>query len=221
MIAVSTASSAFKYQNVTASLQNPAGYFVAPTQQGMFAAQAAMVPSAANKNVMTYDFSSERAQAAPNSYPLTMSVYAAVNPSLLDAGLRQIYSNFIRFAASQGQTPGTDLGQLPPGYAPLSEGNVAQAMQVASLVSQGLTTIPTVVPTDVPTASPSVTTDLPTSSATPTVQGNGSHLVLGLPTGADPSSGPLSQAIPTGFAVGSILSLIYTRLNRRRTKKTK
>jgi hypothetical protein len=215
-MAVSTAAAAAKYQNLTASLLNPAGNFVAPTREAMFAAEASMVATKANPNVRTFDFASESAAAAPTAYPLTMPVYAAVNPSVLSPDLRAVYSNFIRYAASKGQTPGTELGQLPPGYAPLSEGNIAQAMQVANLVSLGLTTVPTVVPPVVPTTSPSVSPSLPTSSESPSVGGDSSQMILGLPTPADPSSGPLSSAIPFGFAIGSGLSIAFNRLSRRK-----
>lgn len=222
VIAITTSAAANKYQNVTASLLNPAGNFIAPTTESLFSAEVAMVPTSDNPSVRTYDFVSESAQAAPNSYPLTMPVYAAVNPSVLDTTLRPIYANFIRFAASQGQTPGTDLGQLPPGYAPLSEGNVAQAMQVASLVSQGLTTIPSVVPTVVPTTSPTVPPTLTPSYSAPSAEGGSSQMVLGAATPPDPSSGPLAGAVPAGFVIGSLLSLIYGRLSRRkRVKRSK
>jgi len=216
VISITTAAAAAKYQNVTASLLNPAGNFIAPTTESLSASQAAMVPTAVNPNVRTYDFLSAEAKSAASSYPLAMPVYAAVDPSVLDTSLRPIYSAFIRYAALQGQTPGTELGQLPPGYAPLSEGNVAQAMQIASLVSQGLTTFPTDVPNPVPTTSPSVTPTVEPSKLTPSAEGGSSHLVLGAPTPTDPSSGPLSGAVPTGFVVGSLLSLIYGRLGRRK-----
>jgi len=219
VIAITTAAAANKYQNVTASLLNSAGNFVAPTSDSMFAAQAAMVPTANDASVRTYDFGSDSAKSAQTAYPLTMPIYAAVTPTVLDASLRGIYANFIRFAATQGQTPGTDLGQLPPGYAPLSESFVAQAMQVASLVSQGLTTIPTVVPTDVPTASPSVTPTVQPSNSPPTPEGGATQLVLGAPTPADPANGPLAAAVPVGFVIGGLLSIIYSRIGRRRRPK--
>jgi hypothetical protein len=219
VLALSTAASAAKFQNVTASLLNPAGNFVAPTREAMMAGEAAMVPSQSNPNFRCFDFASESAKDAASAYALTMPVYAAVNPSLLDKSLRDVYANFIRFAATKGQTPGTELGQLPPGYAPLSDGLVAQAMQVASLVSQGLTTIPTVVPTVVPTTSPSVPVTVPTSSSSPSAEGNSSQFVLGAATPADPSSGPLAAAVPVGFILGGLLSFIYGRLGRRKRAK--
>jgi len=216
VLALSTAAAAAKYQNITASLLNPAGNFVSPTRDSMLAGETAMVPTKTNANFRVFDFESESAKSASTAYPLTMPVYAAVNPSVLDKSLRDTYANFIRFAATKGQTPGTELGQLPPGYAPLTEGFVAQAMQIASLVSQGLTSFPTDVPNPVPTTSPSVTPTVEPSNPTPSAEGGSAHLVLGAPTPVDPSSGPLSGAVPIGFALGSLLSLIYGRLGRRK-----
>jgi hypothetical protein len=218
VIAVSTAAASYRYQNVTASLLNPAGNFVTPNRNSMTEAQAAMTPAVSNQNVRIFDFASVSAQSALGAYPLTMPIYAAINPSVLDSSLRAPYANLIKFAVTQGQNPGTDLGQLPLGYSPLSEGNVGQALQVVSLVAQGLTTIPTTIPTVVPSSSPSVTPPEPSLSPTSDISGDGTQLVLGQPTPKDPPLGPLAASVPFGFAAGSLLSLLYARLNRKKTK---
>lgn len=222
VIAVSTGAAAYRYQNVTASLLNPSGNFVAPTRRAMTEAQAAMTPTAKSQYVRAFDFASVNAQSAEGAYPLTMPVYAAINPSVLDTNLRLPYTNLIKFAVTQGQNPGTDLGQLPLGYAPLSDGNIGQALQVVSLVTQGLTSIPTAtpttIPTNVPSPSPSVTTPEPSLSPTSDIPTSAPQVVLGLPTPSDPPVGPLAASVPFGFAAGSLLSLLYARLNRKNKK---
>ncbi len=218
VLALSTAASAVKYQNVTASLRNPAGNFVSPTSDSMASAASAMTPTTANDRVREFDFSTDAAKAAQTAYPLTMPVYAAVNPVGLDQSLRAVYANFIKYAATQGQVQGTELGQLPPGYAPLSEANVAQALQVASLVSQGLTNLPEPVPSFVPTTSPSVPPTVPPSTLEPTAVET-PKVYFGAATPKDPSIGPLASVVPVGFIVGTLSSFIYSRLGKRKRSK--
>lgn len=57
---------------------------------------------------------------SPAAYPGTMPVYAAVPTSSLDSTAAKGYAQFLTFAASNGQVVGSDVGQLPQGYAPLS-----------------------------------------------------------------------------------------------------
>ena len=93
-----------------------------------------MTPTAAQPKVMAYDQTGTPAKAAPTAYPLTMPVYAALNPQQTDADLRAVYANLIRYAARDGQSPGTDLGELPPGYAPLPQPWVDQALAAADAI---------------------------------------------------------------------------------------
>ena len=76
-------------------------------------------------------------KAATTSYPLTMPVYAALNPRQTDTEARAVYADLIRFAVKDGQEPGTDLGNLPPGYAPLPQSWVDQALAAADLIERG------------------------------------------------------------------------------------
>jgi len=47
-------------------------------------------------------------------------VYAAIPTSGLPADAATDYSDLLTFAAGPGQTPGNGVGQLPPGYLPLT-----------------------------------------------------------------------------------------------------
>ena len=65
-------------------------------------------------------------------FPLTTVVYAAVNLSGSDSDARKDFSRFIAQVTTKGQLSGTQLGELPPGYAPLSPELAGQA-QAASV----------------------------------------------------------------------------------------
>lgn len=121
VIAVTDTASAARYQIVMAELKNPAGEFVGATTDAMAAAAAAMTPDSGQAQVVSFDPASPAAAAARGAYPLTMPVYAAVNPKATDADLRRSYAAFIRFAATDGQQPGTAIGQLPQGFLPLPD----------------------------------------------------------------------------------------------------
>jgi hypothetical protein len=58
---------------------------------------------------------------SPVAYPGTMPVYAAVPTSGLTKSEAADYASLLRFAATDGQTPGDGVGNLPPGYAPLPQ----------------------------------------------------------------------------------------------------
>lgn len=119
------------------------------------------------------------ADLAGGAYPLTVPVYAAVDPNLpLDQ--RTAYADAIDYMTTTGQTPGFDPGDLPPGYAPITPAMRAQAV---SAIAQLRTAAPTAPPSPSPAqghhkphASPSggtssapapapVTAHLPTATA--------------------------------------------------------
>jgi hypothetical protein len=216
VIALSTAAAAHKYQTITASLRNPAGNFVAPTSAGMSAAVAAMTPTK-NSAVIGFDFGSTTAAAAPNAYPLTMPVYAALNPLMDDAPLRAIYASFIRYAVQAGQTPGSSIGNLPEGYAPIPATWVTQAMNAASAIQAGIKPTAPVNLGSLPPGSyvPSTNSSLEDSPVT------GSGDVVSLesdPTSADPNIGALAGAVPLSLLTGVASGLavpFFTRARRR------
>ncbi|WP_223690448.1 hypothetical protein [Leifsonia poae] len=142
VLALTDTSSAAKYQVVTAQLRNAAGQFVAPTQAGLTAAAAVMTPVAGQKQVVEYDPAGAAAKTATTAYPLTMPVYAATNPAQGDSATRADYAAFIRYAATTGQTPGVDPGNLPPGYAPIPADWKAQAIGAAAAIQSGASITP-------------------------------------------------------------------------------
>jgi hypothetical protein len=207
VMGVTTTASAVRYQNVTASLRNSAGEFVSPTTASMLAAAAAMTPTPTQAQVLEFDPSSAQAHAAPSAYPLTMPIYAAANPTIVDTGLRAKYAALIRYAASSGQVSGTALGQLPDGYASIPASWALQALAAAAAIenlpvsasapvavaAQGAT--PAVIP------APAIAGGAVAATA-PAAMGSAAGPLLGQATPADPVGGPAAAAVPTGILAG-------------------
>ncbi len=229
VLAVTTTEAAARYSNVTASLRNPAGNFVAPTTETMTSAAAAMTASAGNAAVLGFDFSSAPAVAAANAYPLTMPIYAAVNPLQTDASLRATYANFIRYAVQGGQVPGVSTGQLPDGFAPIPPAWVDQSMVSANAIEQGISPLSLIAGTTVVASAPNgsvaprvapVTSEstVVTANTNPTATGAPAGALAGKPTPADPALGPVAAAVPagllSGFAAAGAVPL-YSRFRRR------
>jgi hypothetical protein len=132
LLAFTDVSTAHIYDLPMAALQNAAGNFVTPTSATMSAALGAM----------THDPATGLLQPDPNTtaadaYPLTTITYAATVPALLSASQREVYSTLLRYAAGSGQQTGVALGQLPPGYLPLTPSLAAQTLTAAKLVAAG------------------------------------------------------------------------------------
>jgi hypothetical protein len=146
-----------------------------------------------------------------------MPVYAALNPLMDDAPLRAIYASFIRYAVQGGQTPGSSIGNLPEGYAPIPATWVTQAMNAASAIQAGIKPTAPVNLGSLPQGSyvPSTSDTLEDSPLT----GSGDTISLESdPTAADPNIGALAGAVPlsllTGVASGLAVPL-FTRARRR------
>ena len=226
VLGVTDTASAAKYQVYSANLMNPAGQFVAPSASALTAAAAAMTPSANQSQVYGFDPRSSRAQGATSAYPLTMPVYAAANPSMEDADLRASYASFIRFAATSGQTPGSAVGQLPDGYAPIPEGWVAQALAAASVIESGANAPQ---PSTGPAASAAAvqlnsTTavgalDPVVAASVPTATGEVVMALAGKATPDDPASSAIEAAVPGSLVAGLASALLVPFLTRVRRKR--
>ncbi|TFD72655.1 hypothetical protein [Cryobacterium gelidum] len=243
VLGLTTTASAARYQNVTASLENAAGKFVAPTSSSMLAAASAMTPTATQAKVLEYDPASSKAIAAPTAYPLTMPVYAALNPLQTDASLRAKYANLITYAASRGQVPGTALGQLPAGYAPMPQSWIDQALLAATAIKDGISPIAQPVPTTGSRAAPIyVDVQAPTNTtaaaaivsataavaaaagpvsaaaADPVATGSAAGPLVGKPTPDDPPMGPVSAALPAGLLAGLLSAGAFPMISRFRRR---
>jgi hypothetical protein len=236
IIALSTTPAAERRQTAIALLRNPAGQFVAPTTESLAAAAAAMTPTE-QPQVVRFDPASAQAKAAAGAYPLTIPVYAALNPLQTDAAIRASYADLITFAASTGQTPGTSDGQLPPGYAPIPATWKDQALKAAAIIKAGVWPSGQSTPTAVSSTS-SAAQSAPSAGTTPTtapVQ----QTAAGAPsssvpatnpaatgatapslsagkTGDDPSVGALAAVVPVSAGAALAAALAIPPLTRRR-----
>jgi hypothetical protein len=232
VIGLTSTPAASLYHTVTASLRNPAGQFVAPTQDSLAAAAAAMTPNAAQPKVLQYDLRGDAVRAATTSYPLAMPVYAALNPKQADEDLRGVYANLIRYAVEDGQTPGTDVGELPPGYAPLPNSWVDQALAMADAIERGSLPqqgggstggsggTPSTSRPVAPPASSAVLgagTNAP-ATGEPVATGASAGDLAGAETPEDPDTGPIAAAVPIGIGAGIVAGLavpLVSRIRRR------
>ncbi|NQX36543.1 hypothetical protein [Herbiconiux sp. VKM Ac-2851] len=231
VIGLTDTAAAARYQVFTASLRNPAGEFVAPTADSMTAAAAAM-SAGEQTQVYSFDPASATAKAAPTAYPLTLPVYAAVNPAMKDADARAAYAEFIEYAAAEGQEPGTDLGQLPAGYAPLPAGWRSQALAAAEAIRAGGFPAPSptpsapkpaaapVAPVGAPAPVAPAPAPAPAAVAPPAAQtdpratGEVAGALTGAKTAADPELGGISAIVPVVIVLGLLTALAVPFLTR-------
>lgn len=233
VLGLTDTAAAAKYQTISAALLNPAGKFVMPTSAAMSAAAAAMTVTKEQKQVYGYDPSSGAAAAAPTAYPLTMPVYAATNPAQSDAATRASYAAFIRYAATTGQKPGTGVGELPPGYAPLPAGWATQATTAAdAIVNYSAPTANSVSPVSdgaagtggfvaSPAFEPSVAAPRSATGPArtdPVASGTTAPALLASATPTDPKPGDLASVVPLSLLAGLLSAGViplYTRIRRR------
>lgn len=109
-------------------------------------------------------------------YPLSLRTYAAINVCATPLPALKADAQFLTYAAGAGQTLGTQLGQLPPGYAPLASADRTLANAAAAKLRAEVTS---------PQCSQHKATK-PTASATPTTSGSTGVTGVGStsPTGA-------------------------------------
>ncbi len=137
VLAITTTPAAERFQALQVALRNPAGEFIIPTLQSLSAAQTAMSPSAENAGVYEFNFETQKAKEATGAYPLAVPIYAALNPLQSESEARIAYADLIKFAVTEGQNPGTELGDLPPGYAPLNATFVKTSLAVSNEIRLG------------------------------------------------------------------------------------
>jgi len=183
--------------------------------------------------VLEYDPANATAKSAGSAYPMTMPVYAALNPLQTDAAQRAIYANLIRYAVGSGQIPGTEIGQLPNGYTPLPQSWVAQALAAASAIERGgspASTVPETAQaagsaaylpastTGGAAAAQSASAPVADAAVDPAATGTAAGPLVGKPTPADPVVGPIRAAVPAGLLSGLLAAggvPLISRIRRR------
>lgn len=116
LLTVTDTATAERYGLPTARLINGSGKFVAPTTSSMLAGVKSM-KTGSTPGVLDPNPAAKGASV----YPLTLVTYAGTNPAALSKQDRARYATVLRYAADKGQVLGLETGELPYGYAPMSE----------------------------------------------------------------------------------------------------
>ncbi len=181
MIGVVSLGEASRLELDTASLQSqvapgsPAQFsgdgrtFVAPSDASLRAAAGLLAP---DSNTQTFQIPPEAIATSPGgagAYPGTMLLNAEIPTQGLPSADAQRYSQFLQFAAGPGQTPGTETGQLPAGYLPMTAANgmgrlVAYTQAAAKAVAAQDGTVPPVDPNAPASPTPSSSSSGPGSA---------------------------------------------------------
>jgi hypothetical protein len=225
VLGLTDTAAAARYQVYTAALLNPAGEYVTPTVESLSAGAAAMTASATQSQVYGFDPGSSTAQGAKQAYPLTVPVYAAASPTMADADVRAAYADFIRYAVTDGQKPGTEPGQLPDGYAPIPAGWKAQALAAATVLESP--SAPVATPAPVAASAPAATPTrvaagsaaTPAAAVAPTATGEAVLALAGKATPDDPTADALQNAVPGSVLAGLLSSLLVPGITRFRRKR--
>jgi hypothetical protein len=174
MIGITPLADDQQYQLRAAALQTTDNTFVAPDNASLRAATALLKPDNATGTwPIPYEELSTKAGAA--AYPGTMVVYAAVPTSGLPAENAKDYAALLRFAATSGQEQGLGVGQLPPGYLPMTAADglgalVNYTLTAADAVAAQKGEVPSLTPTPVsrtPKPPPSTVQTTTTTTAAP------------------------------------------------------
>jgi hypothetical protein len=198
LIGITPLADSERYALRTAALQTTPGTYVPPSDTSLKAAASLLKPDTSS-GTWPIPYATFQTAAGAAAYPGTMVVYAAIPSTGLPTADATDYGSLLRFIAGTGQTPGSGVGQLPPGYLPLTAANdlgtlasytLAAATDVAAQNGQ----VPPVVPV---TASKSPSTTATTSAP-------GSTTTTTTPPTTQPASEPASgDQSAGGSAVGA------------------
>lgn len=188
MFTLTTAAEAARFGLATMRLPNADGLVVGATTQTMSAAAAQADPAAPVPQV-------DAGRVTGAGYPLTRIMYATTRPTELTEAQCAEFADFLDFAATSGQTPGNGVGQLPPGYAPLSDSQRSQLATAADRVAA--CPRPAVAPSTPPASTTSSSSSSSSSSSTPS--GTTSTTTVRPTTTARPTA-PAVASQPTAAA---------------------
>lgn len=206
-------AAAFRFP--VAELLNDRGKYVAPTRKSMTAALASMIPAGSDGVTQTVDF----AKQSPGAYPLTMIIYAMVPTSKTRASKAAAIADFLDYVAGPGQHQGLNVGQLPPGYVPLTAKLQAQTLHAADLVRGQAGNKPA---GNNPSSSPSPgsssnmsgsagaspsSSPSPTAPSTPAPTATPGAGVITVALKSAQTAGPMRYALPLLLIVGGLASL--------------
>ena len=185
VISITDAAAIARYNLSPVGLRAANGSTVTTSDpQSMAAAIASGLAATSNPAVAQID----PAKVAAGGYPLTTVVYAAVRLSGSTAAARSSASKMIDYVVGDGQALGTQVGQLPVGYLPLTSGLQSQATSAALAIGSYTS----------PSRSADEGTDItgPVTSLRAPIEGAAS--VSSARTPATPASAPATTAIAVG-----------------------
>jgi hypothetical protein len=132
VIAVTDVAATLRYDLDSVGLQAANGTTVTvPTPATMSAAISSGLVATSNPAVRQVD----PEKVSGDGYPLTTVVYAAVNLSGSSSAARTSMAKMLTYIVGDGQTEGTQVGQLPDGYLPLSGDLQSQAKAAATAIA--------------------------------------------------------------------------------------
>lgn len=179
VIGIIDAASAADFRLSTASLRNTGGAYVAPDDAGILAGLAHSKPNA-DKVTRSVDLADRTASI----YPLSLLVSAAASTKA-DKSVRDSVSTFLDYVAGDGQVPGDEIGQLPPGYVPLPANLRALVPAAQKALAAGWT-------------APAARSAKPISSAAGSTPASGTPLA---PVTAPVAQAPVAAGAPTSDPV--------------------
>lgn len=196
MIAVTDVASARRYALDTADLRLASGAWTVADDASMTAALSAVQPIGGTALVQV-----DPAQVTGTAYPLTSVVYAITNLSGSTPDALDRVADFLRFAAGDGQTPGVQIGNLPPGYVPLSPQLATQSKAAAEAIDAftAFTLTPAPTTTTSSSAESSSLDDLTPGASDPEIIPGEPHAQVMTPTVA---STPISSALGLLLFIG-------------------
>ena len=119
MLGITPLADDARYDLQTAALQTTAGTFVAPSNASLEATTNLLQPDTST-GTWPIPYGQFETALGSAAYPGTLVVYAAVPTTGLAPTAASDYAAMLTFAAGPGQTTGEAVGQLPPGYLPLT-----------------------------------------------------------------------------------------------------
>ncbi|MCF2528984.1 substrate-binding domain-containing protein [Yinghuangia soli] len=192
VLAVTSFEAARRMQLPVANLRNAAGVFVAPTAESITAGVKAAKPGP-DGVTLSNDF----ATADPKAYPLTTTDVAALPTKNVSKDLAAAVDTYLGYVAGPGQTPGLRSGELPPGYAPLTDKQRQQAANARDAVQRAANTPPATTPPPGTTGSGTGGGQGTGSGSTGTTSGSGGTSAGGTVAGGGTASAGGSSATPS------------------------
>lgn len=129
MVVISDSPLTTRFSLTPALLRNANGEYVEPTTEAIRAAAAKAQPTGVPGVVQP-----DPGAKVKGAYPLTSFTYAATAPGALTEEGAAAYAGALRYIAGPGQVLGDLAGQLPYGYAPLTEKERAVILAVAKAI---------------------------------------------------------------------------------------